>query len=400
MEFEYVAYTGSGERVKGSLDAAAETGAEEILWSLGYTIVTLREKRGSSQTIFGIGMRIKADDLVVFSRQLATLIESGISLTRSLELLETQIGNKRFRGILIEIIADLQQGHYFSEAIAKQGQAFPMMYARLVEVGERTGGLEQSLLQLADYIEKETALVRKIRSAMAYPAFVLFMAVAVIVLMLTVALPPLMGLFESFGAELPIYTRILMALTNFVTDYRLEIIAVVVAVAATCFFYFRSATGKYTWARMMVKIPIIKRVTINGAVARICNTMAILLKSGLALPEIIDLCIRTQGNLIIKGALESVKEELLQGKGLADPLAEQELFPQMLVQMVRVGEETGALDSNMATLAVFYDQDVDRTVNAMSGMIEPALTILVGGMTGFIALSVMGPIYSLMSVIK
>lgn len=397
--FQYIAYTPQGERVQGRVDASSEHKAEETLWKLNYTVISLKEVQGHGAGLFS-GGRIKTRDLIVFSRQLATLIESGIPIVRALQLLQEQVSSKRLSRIVGEIIIDLQQGRYLSEAIASRHNAFPGIYPRLIEVGERTGNLELVLRQLAIYLEKEEALVRKIRGAMAYPSFVLVLAIGVVFLMLTVALPPLMGLFESFGAELPLPTRILLALTGFFSTFKFYILGVTLALVVGAVLFVRTEPGRLSFDTLLLRLPLIGRVTIQGAVARMCRSMSTLLQAGLAMPEIIAMIVRGQSNRIIASALEEVRTELLQGHGLAEPLAKRKLFPGMLIQMVRVGEETGALDSNMETLAIFYEEEVDRAVAAMAGAMEPALTLFIGGLVGFVALAVIMPMYSLMGSIQ
>lgn len=398
MAYQYVAFTSQGERIRGRVDAESESAAEGLLWKQSYTIVSLKEIQEGKG--LGFGGRIKTRDLVVFSRQLATLIESGVSIVRALYLLQEQTTNKKLRQVLGEVIIDVEQGRFFSEAIMKHKTEFPTLYGRLIEVGEHAGNLEMVLRQLAVYMEKEDALVRKVRKAMAYPSFVLVMALGVVLLMLTVALPPLMELFVSFDAELPLPTRILLALTNFFSDYKFYVLGVVVASAVGAVLFYRSGSGRLILDRTLLKIPLLGRVIVEGAVARICRSMSTLLQAGISLPEILEMAIRTQSNRIICAALEKVHSELLQGHGLSEPLAQEMLFPRMLVQMVRVGEETGSLDSNMETLALFYEEEVDRTVDALAAAMEPALTCFIGGLVGFVAVAVIMPMYSLMGSIN
>jgi len=398
MAYQYVAYTKQGELVQGRIEANSERAAEENLWQLGYTVTTLREAHESSGKVFG-SSRVNTRDLIVFSRQLATLIESGIPIVRALQLLQEQVP-KALATILTEMIQDVQQGRFLSEAVGKHPKTFSNLYIRLIEVGERTGNLEMVLRQLAVYMEKADALKHKIRSAMSYPSFVFVLMIVVVFVMLTVALPPMMGLFTSFDAELPLPTRILLALTNFFSKWKYLILAGLVAGAAALVLAFRSEAGRLFFDGLMLKVPVLKRVVIQGAVARMCRSITTLLRAGLALPEILSMVIRSESNRIISGDLEEVRSDLLQGHGLADPLAEHKIFPRMLVQMVRVGEETGALDGNMETLAVFYEEEVDRAVAAMAATIEPAMTIIIGLGVGFIALAVIMPMYSLMGAIK
>ncbi len=399
MPYRYVAFTPQGRKVQGMLEASSESAAEEILWKQEFTVVSLQEAQAKSGSAV-LTSRIKTRDLIVFSRQLATLIESGIPIVRGLFLLKEQMSNKRFAKIIAEVTSDVQQGRFFSEAILKHHGAFPPLYGRLIEVGERAGNLEMVLRQLATYLDKEEALVRKVRGAMSYPAFVMVMAFGVIFLMLTFALPPLMEMFTSFEAELPLPTRVLLALTTFFSTYKFYITGGLMAAVVAFLLVLRTESGHVLFDGILIKIPMLGKVIVESAVARMCRSVSSLLEAGIALPEIIEMTIRTQGNRVIKKALQQVHSELLQGHGLSDPLGQRKIFPSMLIQMVRVGEETGSLDANMETLAVFYEDEVDRAVTALTGALEPALTIFIGVMVGFVAVAVIMPMYSLMGAIS
>ncbi len=400
MAYEYVAFDSQGRRIKGQIEAPSEAAAEEMLWNQQYTIVSLNEAQERAE-IELFASRIKTRDLIVFSRQLATLIESGIPIVRALQLLQSQISNKRFAKILQQITVDVQQGHFFSEAVAKHGKAFPDTYSRMLEIGERSGNLENVLRQLAEYLEKEEALVRKVKGAMTYPAFVLLMAVGVLVLMVIVALPPLMEMFAVFDAELPLPTRILLGITDFMAVYKFHVLGGIAAVALGIYIvFFRIESGRVLLDGFLLRVPLVGRIIIQGAVARMCRSIASLLNAGIALPEILQMVIRTQSNRVLRKHLEDVHAELLQGHGLAEPLGQREVFPRLFVQMVRVGEETGSLDANMQTLAEFYEEEVDRSVSALTGAMEPALTIFIGLVVGFVAVAVIMPMYSLMGSIE
>ncbi|MFP3895218.1 MAG: type II secretion system F family protein [Anaerolineales bacterium] len=395
MAYRYVAYTPQGEKTEGQVQASTEESAEELLWRQDYIIVSL-EETSEREGFHLFAGKVGTRDLIVFSRQFATLIESGIPIVRALYLLQEQTDSRRLKQILSEVVVDVQQGAFLSQAILKHKGAFPMLYGRLIAVGERAGNLEMVLRQLATYLEKEEALVHKIRGAMAYPVFVLVMALGVVLLMVIVALPPLMELFNVFDAELPLPTRVLIAITEFFAVYKFHVLGAMAAVVTFGIIFFKTETGKAFFDRLFLRVPLVGKIIVQGAVARMCRSIATLLRAGIALPEIMEMVIRTQGNTVIKEALSEVHSELLQGEGLAEPMGERDIFPAMLVQMVRVGEETGALDSNMDTLAIFYEEEVDRAVDVLSGAMTPALTIFIGVLVGFVALAVIMPMYSLM----
>jgi len=398
MAFQYVAYTPAGEKVKGKVDAPNERAAEEILWKQSYTIVYI-SVAPEHTTPFGLGQKVKIRELVVFSQQLAMLIEAGIPIVQALQLLQEHVTSKRLRSVLGEIAMDVRQGSFISEAILKHEGVFPPLYGRLIEVGERTGNLEMVLRQLAIYLEKEEQLSRKIKGAVTYPAFVLVLAIGVVLLLMFVALPPLMDLFASFGAELPLPTRILMAITGFVTSNVIGLLGGIGGAIVVGVLFIRTEAGHWFLDRLMLRIPLISQITIQGAVARMARSMSSLLKAGIPIPEILRMVIRTQSNRVIKAGLQRVEQELLQGHGLSEPLATEPLFPRMLVQIVRVGEETGSLEGNMETLAAFYEDEVDRVVKALTDAIQPALTLFIGGIVGFVAISVIMPMYTLIGTI-
>lgn len=400
MAYRYEAYTPEGERVRGRLAAPSEERAEELLWRQEYTVVSIKKARDRAGGLLPFLGKVKPTDVAVFSRQLATLIQAGIPILRSLRLLREQVPSRQLRHLLADIVVDVEQGSLLSEAILRKPNAFPTFYGRLIEIGERTGNLEAVLRQLAAYIEKEEAVSRQIRGALAYPGFVLAMAFGVVFVLLAVALPPMTDMFLSFDVRLPLPTRMLIALTGFLSTYKFHLLGAVVFFLIAAFRFARTEGGHLLLDRALLRLPVVGRLIIRGALSRMCRAMSALLRAGVPMAEIMALVIRTQGNRLIAGALVRVRDELLQGHGLADPLARQGMFPGLLIQMVRVGEETGALDDSLETLAILYEEEVDRTVSALARAVEPALTVFVGLVVGFVAISMIMPMYSLMGAIR
>ena len=402
MPYKYVAYTKTGERVQGMVDATSEALAEEVLWQSDYIIASLRPARPGADlaqmmpTFFGV----KPRDLIVLSRQLATLVESGIPILSGLQMLGEEVGNKTLSRALQAVIEDVREGESLSGALRKHPQVFPSIYSRMIEIGERMGNMEGILRQLATYMEKRESLTRKVRGAMAYPAFILLLAIGVVILMINVTLPGILGLYSEFEAELPVTTRILITITNFTTTHQSSILAVAVSTVALVSLYVRTPIGRRQRDLLLLKIPVIGSINIQSSISQLCHTMSILLRAGLPMSEIMDLIVQTMGNVVLRGALERVRTEMLQGHGLSRPISQEQIFPSLLVQMVRVGEETGALDSNLETLALFYEEEADRKINALTGMLEPALMLFVGGLVGFLAVSVIMPMYSLMGSMR
>ncbi len=402
MPYKYVAYTRTGERVQGVLNVPTEAAAEEALWRSDYIIVSLQPVRPRADlaalmpTFFGV----KPRELIVFSRQLATLIESGITILSGLQMLAEESASKPLKRALEKVIEDVQEGETFSNALRKQPHVFPPIYSRMMEIGERMGNMETVLRQVATYMEKREDLTRKVRGAMAYPAFIISLAIGVVFLMITFTLPGILGLFSEFNVELPLTTRILIAVTDFTSAHQTQLMTGAVLFVVLLALYLRTPIGRRQKDILLLKIPVINSITIQSSMAQLCHTMSILLRAGLPMAEIMNLLVETMGNVILREAIERVRMEMLQGHGLSQPLRQEKVFPSLLAQMVRVGEETGTLDSNLETLAKFYEEEADRRINALTSMMEPALMLFVGGLVGFLAVSVIMPMYTMIGAMR
>lgn len=402
MAYKYVAYTKAGGRVQGVLNVSTEAAAEEALWKSEYIIVNLRQVRPGADlavlmpSFFGV----KSRDLIVFSRQLATLIESGITILAGLQMLAEEGTSKALKTALEKVSEDVREGETLSDALRKRPHIFPLIYGRMIEIGERMGNMEGVLRQVATYMDKREALVRKLRGAMAYPAFIISLALGVAFLMITFTLPGIMGLFGEFEIELPITTRILIAITNFSSAHRTQLLVGAVLVILVLVLYIKTPIGRRQKDTLLLKLPVISGINIQSNMSQLCHTMSILLRAGLPMAEIMNLIMETMGNVILKEAVQRVRTEMLQGQGLSQPMRQEKLFPKLLVQMVRVGEETGTLDANLETLAIFYEEEADRKINALTSMMEPALMILIGGMVGFLAVSVIMPMYTMIGSMR
>lgn len=402
MAYRYVAYTRTGERVQGMLNVPTEVAAEEALWRSDYVIVSLRQVRPGVDvavlmpTFFGV----KTRDLIVFSRQLATLIDSGITILAGLQMLAEETSNKTLKRALDKVSEEVQEGETLSNALRKQPHIFPPIYGRMIEIGERMGNMEGVLRQVATYMEKRETLVRKLRGAMAYPAFIISLAIVVVFLMITFTLPGIMGLFGEFQIDLPITTRILIAITDFTSAHQTQMMTGAVLVVLVLALYLRTPIGRRQKDILLLKTPVIGAINIQSNMSQVCHTMSILLRAGLPMAEIMNLIVETTGNVILQEAIQRVRTEMLQGQGLSQPMRQEKVFPKLLAQMVRVGEETGTLDTNLETLAVFYEEEADRRIGALTAMMEPALMLLIGGMVGFLAVSVIMPMYSLMGTMR
>jgi type IV pilus assembly protein PilC len=399
MAYKYKAYTSDKKVVQGTIEVASESLAEGALYNAGYQhILSLEEIRPGMSlkslipTLFGV----KTQDAIDFSNQLASLIESGVPILTALKLLAGQASKSSLKYILNGLIEEIQVGNPFSQALSNHPQVFSNTYCQVIRASEQAGNLEFGLRQAASYMEKQATTARKIKHAMFYPAFVLLMAIGVTILLITVALPPLVDLFTSLSVELPRMTQLLISVSGFILDHFLYIIVGLLIVILISISLLRLPSVKLARDRLMLKIPLIGAINIERGVQHFCQTASMLLKAGLHLPQVMDIAIQTNKNQIIRQSFSDVKDKLVQGEGLAQPLAEVEFFPPLLAEMAVVGEKTGAIDSTFTTLADFYEQRVDRRIEVLISMMEPILTLIIGIVVIFIALSMITPLYSVL----
>ena len=399
MAYQYRAYTLDRWIVQGTVDAASESLAEEALYQAGYhRVLKLREVNPGLKlsrwlpSLFGV----KSPDVIDFLRQLAALLGSGIPILTALQLLGEQAPSVALKKVIAGLVKKLQEGSSFSQALTKYPQAFPDAYCQVIRASELTGNLEFSLRQVANYMEKETAATKKARRALVYPAFVLLLAVGVLVMLTVIALPPLVQLFAELGGQLPWTTELVLVLGSFLINYKFYILGALAALVILIIVYLRQPAGKLAMDRLMLKIPVIGNISIQRSMCRFCQTTSMLLRAGLPLPQIMNVVAGTIRNVVIRQALQKVRGKLVQGQGLSQPMAACPVFPQLLVEMVVVGETTGNLDTTLDTMAGIYEQRVEQRVQALISMIEPALIVVVALVVAFIAVSMIMPLYSIL----
>lgn len=401
MEFEYVGYTAERRVTKGKITAENEKAAGEQLSRDGYQVLSLKTKAGplfsGMPALFQQGA--KQEEIIMFSRQLALLLESGVGIVQSLELLRVQTTNKALAKMLDTIVADLRAGSPLSASLEKHPKAFNKMYCRIVAVGEQTGQLEGVLRNLASYEEQATAAARKIKQAMTYPTIVLVLAVLVGFLAVTFILPPIMSMFKQLGGELPLITRILIATVTFMGSYGIYVMIAIVIACVLIYMYIKTPAGALQKDWLILKIPVLGRLNQINALSRVCRSITILFRSGLPLPNILTLTAESSGNLVISNALMQAEQDIIRGEGLAEAMRKQPVFLPLMVEMTRVGEETGNLDNTLTIVADSFEIEAADKMTTVLGMIEPAMTIVIGLGVGFIALSIFVPIYSSLSLV-
>jgi type IV pilus assembly protein PilC len=343
-------------------------------------------------SLFGV----KPRQIVETTNQLATLLQSGITLSSALKLIEGQATNKALKKVLNALVGEIQTGNTLSQGMSRYPQLFSNTYVQTIKASEQAGTLDIGLKQAATYMDKQSHANQKITRAMIYPVFVLLMAIGVTVLLTVVALPPLTSFFTSLHAQLPWTTNLLIGFSHFLSSYGLILLGVIVAIILVFIYSLRWPSVKLARDRFLLKIPIIGKLIVERSMGMFCQTTAMLLQAGLRLPQVFDNVIQTNRNLVIRDAFTKVRERLVQGEGLWQPMSENKLFPPLLVEMVMVGEKSGTMDATLGTLADFYAQEVDRKVDSLIAMIEPTMTIVIGLVVLFIALSMVTPLYSIL----
>lgn len=398
ISYRYEAATTQGKLLKGTIKATDEIEAERLLIGQGYRPVNVEvvPSMWSLEEAFPTIFRVKPQDVIVFSRQLATLLRSGISLLPALEILQGQVTTSRaFKKILKSTIDDLRSGGSFVQAISKHPTAFNEVYCRTVAVGEQTGNMEMVLNQMADYMERQGEIAKKVRGALRYPMMIIGVGLIVGIILMTVVMPQLMGMFTSMGVDLPLPTRILIAVSNFISTYPLYILIAVAVLVALAVWLVKQPAGRRLLDRVRITAPLIGTPTLLGELARFSRTMSVLVTAGLGLQEIMELAPQTSNNSVIRNALNRVKDGLILGEGLSEPMSRIDIFPPLLIQMVTVGEESNTLDFTMGVVADFYEVTAEEKTSAMVGMISPISTIIIALLVGFIAISVLMPMYTL-----
>ncbi len=397
MEYSYVAYTEDNRIIKGKISADSEQAAASSLTDNGYRVVQLKEYTPffDSSKISIRSSRVKATEIIMFTRQLALLLDSGTDAITSLELLQAQSTNRALKHILAIVTSDVRGGMPLAEALAKHPAAFPKVYSRLVAVGEKTGSLETVLRRAATYMERVTSAQKGIQNALAYPIVLLVVALGVIAILAIFVLPSFTGLYKAFDVELPLATRVLIGFTDWFQKYGLLAVGIVVAMPIAGFLYTKTPDGKLRWGKLSLVMPILGRINLLNELSRACRSMSLLYGSGLPLHEIMTLIVQGTNNKAMENALIAVQQSMIAGAGLSHPMSQNPLFLPLMVQMTAVGEETGNLDLTLTTVAESYETEADDKTKTMISMITPAMTVFIGGVVGFVAVALISSMYSI-----
>ncbi len=394
----------SGKLLEGSLEAESTALVANKLRQMGYVPIAIDRKTtstmGKELKIPGLSGKIKLKDVAVFSRQFATMINSGLTLMRSLTILADQTENKLLAAIVDEVRLAVEKGSSLSQALSHHPKAFNKLYVSMVKAGETGGVLDQVLNQLAHTIEKQVELKGKIKSAMTYPIAVLGMVLMILTAMLVFVVPMFKGMYKSLGGTLPLPTRILLLVSGLVvTWFPLLIIAAVGGVIGLR-KWVKTENGRATWDAIKLRIPIFGKLVHKTALARFSRTFSVLLRSGVPILEALEITSDTVGNTVVCRAIKDVQNGVKQGESISRPLESHPVFPPMVVQMMAVGEETGALDELLDKIASFYDQEVEATVDALTSLLEPILIAVLGVSVGSMVISLYMPMFNIIKLVK
>lgn len=398
IAYQYVALSQTNEVVKGRLDAASEAKAVEALEKTGYQVVTLKQV---TQSIFlekiqqKFSARIKSTEMVLFYQQLALLMETGMNIVSAMEILGEQATNRALKKVLSKVISDVRGGSQVSEAMSQHPGAFPPIHCHSLKVGERTGGLDAMLKQVAEHMERDLKSAKGVKNAMTYPIIALVVAMVVVVIMVTFVFPSFKTLFTSLGADLPPLTKAIITVSDLLLAYGGYILLVIVLGAAVIMFYFRTQSGRYKWDQLSIDLPLVGRINHLNSLASLSRNISLLFHAGLPLTEILPIVIGSTGNRVIVKALQTVRQDMLSGEGLSLPMSRNKLFLPLMVQMVKVGEETGNLDNTLLSVAKAYEVDAEDKTRAFIGLLQPVMMIVIGVVVGVMALSMVSAMSSL-----
>ena len=387
----------AGVPARGEVDA--ET-TEDQLKARGLIVLDINAKKGSKEISIDFLERVKARDLTVMTRQLATMVSSGMTILRALYVLEEQTESKMLKRALVQIRKDVEAGLPLSDALGRHPKIFSPLYIAMVRSGETGGMLESALLRTADQLEKEDALRRQVRAAMIYPAVVVSFAVVVLIALVAFIVPVFAKVFKDFGGKLPGLTQFTVGISDFVTQRWYVLIVIVVGVVWGFLSWKKSKWGRAQWDRFRLRIPMrIGEVVQKIALARWSRTLSALTNAGVPILQAIEVTGQTAGNKVVEDAMDSVRESVKRGGTIAAPLKEVAVFPSMVVHMVGVGEETGALDTMLTKIADFYEDEVDAAIKALTSILEPVM-IIIGAIVGFIVISMYLPLFKVYDNIR
>lgn len=397
--FAYVVKDKAGRTHSGSLETESRNVLIERLWKQDFVVLSI-EERQARRAVLKIGQpKVATEQLVIFSRQLATMVASGIPIVGALDVLAEQIENRTFRQILQRVRDDVEGGSSLSESLAKHPKVYSEFFVNMVKAGESSGRLDEILDRLASYIEKVDALRRKVRASLFYPALVSFLAFVITAFLVIVVVPKFKEIFTSLGGELPLPTRMLLGTSDFLRQYFVAE-ALTLAMALIGFrFSINTKMGRMWFDRTKLKVVVIGKLLQKVAIARFARTLATLVRSGVPILTSLEIVAKTAGNKLIEQAVFTARSSIKEGENIADPLAQSKVFPPMVTRMISVGEKTGELERMLSKIADFYENEVDAAVTGLTSLIEPIIIAFLGLVIGAIVVALFLPVFKISQLV-
>jgi len=394
--YVWEAETRTGEVRKGEIEAANESSVRGQLRRQGLKPVRVKAKpKDILESIPIFKTKVKDKSVVIFARQFSTMISAGLPLIQCLEILATQEDNKTFKKVIKSIKDDIEGGATLTDALKKHPKVFDDLFINMVAAGEAGGILDTILNRLAAYMEKMMKLKSKVKGAMVYPATIVFISFAVITMLLIKVVPVFQKLFSGMGQELPMATQLLIDLSDFVSKSFIYIIATIVVGIVVFVRYYRTEVGRMTIDRFVLRAPVFGPLMRKVAISKFTRTLSTMMNSGVPILDGLEIVSKTAGNKVVEKALMETRKNIREGKTIAEPLQETKVFPPMVVQMIAVGEATGALDSMLSKIADFYEDEVDAAVSAMTSLLEPIMMVFLGGVVGGMIVAMYLPIFQI-----
>jgi len=394
--FEYKAKLKNAETVLGKIDAQSKEEVVEKINQMGMVAVNVQESIAEPEAAVNIRPRkVSGKELYIFSRQLANLVKSGIPILRTLELIAAQTNQTYFKFVIESIRTGIRDGRNFSDCLAEYPQIFPTLYVMMVKAGEESGNLKETVTDIANYLREQEEIASKVRSAIAYPAFMGLFGIGTVIYILTGVMPKITEIFINFNQELPLPTRIVMSISDFLIHQWVWVVISVGLLTAAVMQWDKSKAGRLYKSQIKLGLPLLGPFWLKAELARFCRTLQLLLKSGIPIVRAIQLSIPVVGNDVIQNELRKCQDDLLAGRPLGLSLKDAKFVPAMLGDLITVGEESGSLSSTLNDIAESYEQETNETIKLMTTLIEPAMIMLVGSVIGLIVISMLLPIFQL-----
>lgn len=398
-KYKYKAISSKGEVIQGVHECKSREDVLNLMMSNGYSPLSIEEALGSKEIILGKRNKVNNKDISIFCRQLATMIEAGVSIINAISLLAEQIPNKKLREVLGKVDEDIRKGEELSVAMGKYSNEFPTLLISMIQVGEQSGTLDSIMNRMATYYEKQTKMNGKLKNALIYPGILATVTVLVVVFILTYIMPMFMDMFESAGSELPAMTRIVLSLGDAIRHYGILIGLVIIGLVVGFKYYTKRVdSGIYMYSKFKLKKSLFKDLNQKIVVSRFARGLSTVLGAGLSIASSIDVVSAVLENKYADVKLKTVKERMLAGDTLSDAIKESELFPPMLGSMIKIGEEAGELDNILSKTADFYDEELERAIEAFTTILDPIMLIVMGVVVGFLIISILTPMFEMYNV--